>query len=72
MDEIEKLLSKGWTKRAICADPLILVARSTLDNWQNGRTKIPEGRRNVLKMMLSAPVPRRGIPGRKKGTLLGG
>ncbi len=65
MDVIQELLYKGWTKTAICNDPLILIARSTLDNWIKGKTKIPQGRLNVLRMLLSAEVPRRGKTGPK-------
>jgi len=65
MEIIQELLDKGWTKTAICNDPLVLVARSTLDNWDKGITKIPLGRLNVLRMLTSAEVPRRGKPGPK-------
>ena len=61
--EINLLTDRGWTIENIANHPLLAVSRQSVHNWKTGTREITQGRRNILKFLLTIPIYQ--IPVRK-------
>tara|TARA_Y100000817_G_scaffold237610_1_gene189692 strand:- start:2234 stop:2464 length:231 start_codon:yes stop_codon:yes gene_type:complete len=61
--EINLLTDRGWTIENIANHPLLAVSRQSVHNWKTGTREITQGRRNILKFLLTIPIDQ--IPVRK-------